>query len=135
MEQLMNFVQTINLSTFNILGSENYLYFSYLPGKPDNPITTHDVAGINLDVRPPSLRLRGQIIIKLVSSSELTERPAVSLPGPAHPGQHWEVPVRGQRGGPDVRHGQRLRRPPGCGGSSEWAQDYWSSQKKVGSFL
>ena len=51
----MNFFHPITLSTFNILlGPENYyLYFSYLPGKPDNPITTHDVAGIHLEGRAP----------------------------------------------------------------------------------
>ena len=42
---------------------------------------------------------------------------------PAGPGQHGPLPVRGERGGADVRHGQRVRRPPRRGRPPERAQD------------
>ena len=48
---------------------------------------------------------------------------------PPHPGQHWQVQVRGERGGAHVRHGQRVWRPVGGGGAPGGPQDWGSSQQ------
>ena len=46
----MNFFSPL-LCQQSPLSSHVGIIFSYLPGKPDNPVTTHAVAGINVDVR------------------------------------------------------------------------------------
>ena len=65
-------------SSFLGRGNYLYLYFSYLPGKPDNPITTHEVAGINLDVRTAPPDTAGQII-KTSLQSHLSDQQSVYL--------------------------------------------------------
>ena len=42
-----------------------------------------------------------------------------------------QVPVRGERGGSDVRHGQQVRRPAGGGHAAQRARHHRPQQQEV----